>query len=308
MEVTPWMFMDEHWAIDHRGFRCATDGEAGLSWNAHQRNIDDWTAYNMTTDTRERGGMERRRFERFNMSDLRVAASVLADGPGFSTTFQLQARHHVFEFIVRDGQALVRFRDADSVNGWKGPAPVPVSLPAPGRAFTLEFWHVDQALSIYLNGERIVHHEYDWLPEDRLKFATNVFFPERPEDLLRVRPNPAFIQWMFRGTPFTLSRVRMDRDLYYQPVPGFGTSPANPAVLGPDHFFMLGDNSPASRDSRLWGEPDELVARQIDPSPYVVHRTLLLGKAWVVYFPAPHPITEGGVGVIPDFGRLRYIR
>ena len=71
---------------------------------------------------------------------------------------------------------------------------------------------------------------------------------------------------------------------------------------------MLGDNSPASSDSRLWGSPHPLMAAQIDKSPFVAHRKLLLGKAWVVYFPAPYRLTTGGPGLVPDFGRLRFIR
>ena len=90
--------------------------------------------------------------------------------------------------------------------------------------------------------------------------------------------------------------------------PGFGSHPDKPAVLGPDQFYMLGDNSQASQDSRLWGNPAALVAEQIDKSPFVVNRKLLLGKAWVVYFPAPYRITKGSKRLIPDFGRLRFIR
>jgi hypothetical protein len=28
----------------------------------------------------------------------------------------------------------------------------------------------------------------------------------------------------------------------------------------------------------------------------------------VVYFPAPYPLSENGRGMVPDFGRLRFIR
>ena len=71
---------------------------------------------------------------------------------------------------------------------------------------------------------------------------------------------------------------------------------------------MLGDNSPASSDSRLWGSPHPLVKRQIDDAAFLVNRKLLLGKAWVVYFPAPYSVTARGRGVVPAFGRLRFIR
>ncbi len=50
------------------------------------------------------------------------------------------------------------------------------------------------------------------------------------------------------------------------------------------------------------------MAEQIDDSPFVVNRKLLLGKAWVVYFPAPYRVTEDSKRLIPDFGRLRFIR
>jgi hypothetical protein len=80
-------------------------------------------------------------------------------------------------------------------------------------------------------------------------------------------------------------------------------------MLDHDQFFMCGDNSPASSDSRLWGNPDPIVAVQIgDSAPFVVNRKLMLGKAWAVYFPAPYRMTDNGVSFIPDFGRLRFIR
>jgi hypothetical protein len=73
--------------------------------------------------------------------------------------------------------------------------------------------------------------------------------------------------------------------------------------------MMCGDNSPMSLDSRLWGWPHPMIAQEIDPSPFVVNRQLLLGKAWVVYFPAPFSVGDSqGWSVVPDFGRLRFIR
>ncbi|MBY0308282.1 MAG: hypothetical protein K2Q09_06030, partial [Phycisphaerales bacterium] len=87
--------------------------------------------------------------------------------------------------------------------------------------------------------------------------------------------------------------------------PGAATSPQSTLSLGPDQFFVCGDNSPQSLDARLWGYPDAWVAEEIDPSPSVVARRLMMGKAFFVYFPAP----VGGSPVsVPDFGRLRAIR
>ncbi|MFB3139422.1 MAG: hypothetical protein ACE10B_09405, partial [Phycisphaerales bacterium] len=160
-------------------------------------------------------------------------------------------------------------------------------------------------------------------PRLRMENAYQLAYQEVLDRLPRAAPNPARLMWHFRGSPVTLHRVRVDRDLYYQPARlndrsqknqpaltgwAYGTHPNNPAVLESDQFLMLGDNSPFSSDSRLWGSPAPIVAAQIDDAPFVVNRKLLLGKAWVVYFPAPYPLRDGGRAVVPDFGRLRFIR
>jgi hypothetical protein len=189
--------------------------------------------------------------------------------------------------------------------------------------YDVEFWHADQAMTIYVNGRRAGEPlYYDWNPPQRIERTYGKELPEWQRLPPETRPPPPQIRWRFEGSPVTLSRVGVDRDLYYQPArlrhgqrnppfldgPAFGTHPDNLAILGPHHFFMLGDNSPASLDSRLWGSPHPLVATQIDPAPFVVHRRLLLGKAWVVYFPSPYGLGEESRAVIPDFGRLRFIR
>lgn len=73
------------------------------------------------------------------------------------------------------------------------------------------------------------------------------------------------------------------------------------SYFGPDQFFPMGDNSPASQDGRLWAyyNGDEWY-----PPPYV-ERNLLIGKALYVYWPhtwnRPVPFT-------PNFERMRLIK
>lgn len=70
--------------------------------------------------------------------------------------------------------------------------------------------------------------------------------------------------------------------------------------LEKDQYFVLGDNSPASSDARLWS------------TQHFVERDLLVGKALFVYWPhplnLPIPFTNQAIGVIPNLSRMGLIR
>jgi len=60
--------------------------------------------------------------------------------------------------------------------------------------------------------------------------------------------------------------------------------PGETYTIKPDHFMMMGDNSPRSSDGRAWarGDRDWDLA---DRSRWEVPRTMLIGKAFFVYWP-----------------------
>jgi signal peptidase I len=60
--------------------------------------------------------------------------------------------------------------------------------------------------------------------------------------------------------------------------------------IGPDEFMMLGDNSPRSKDSRLWGNERRAERR------HTVPRSALVGKAFYIYWPHGQPFLNGGEG------------
>ena len=60
--------------------------------------------------------------------------------------------------------------------------------------------------------------------------------------------------------------------------------------LGPDEFLALGDNSPRSKDSRLWAN----VRRDIHR--HAVPRSALVGKAFFIYWPHGVPFLNDGEG------------
>ena len=82
--------------------------------------------------------------------------------------------------------------------------------------------------------------------------------------------------------------------------------------LGHDEFYCLGDNSPASGDSRYWGEPHAWIAEEAFADPAraragIVPRELMIGRAFFVYFPAPLKLAPEQPGVIPNFAGMRFI-
>lgn len=316
-----WDFAGGTGELAGRIYTCSTGERTVIEWDHDVRELDDWTPYNQAFP----------RVAPTYVSDLRFAASVVPEQDGLQTSLELRARGHVYEFALEDGRAVVRYRDAEAgPSEWIAEVASPMDgLPA-GEATNVEFWHVDQSMSIFIDGEEVARLEYDWQAEQRILQATGNESGVDVISALTDRELRPYVNWSFEGSALELHRVRVDRDLHYlnetvtnrnsNPVPeefaadvrphspGFGTHPSKLGVLEDDHFMMLGDNTQSSSDSRVWGMPHPLVATQVDNHPFVVHRKLILGKAWVVYFPSPMPLTEGGATVIPDFGHLRFIR
>ncbi|WP_060687054.1 signal peptidase I [Ardenticatena maritima] len=61
----------------------------------------------------------------------------------------------------------------------------------------------------------------------------------------------------------------------WKPNPGSYTK--TPITLGPDEYYVLGDNRNNSSDSHLWGP---------------IHRNRIIGKAWFIYWPPPFAISD----------------
>ncbi|MCP3905161.1 MAG: hypothetical protein GY715_16165 [Planctomycetes bacterium] len=339
----PWQ--GEGWETDETPrFRCETADPTTLEWDNHIRPLDDWAPYNQllnqgrriqspvyVNDFRVAGAVV--------PDEAGLLMTLQIEARGFVYEFTIgeglasaRMRSSAYGNELVQGEGTRSLVSVDAEQGWEVREVELETFPA-GRPTDVEFWHVDQSMAIFINGTRVVDLAYDWTPLERLQAMTGRA-DDAAGEMAQMNPaRPATLRWMMEGSSVTMQRVRVDRDIYYrtdritsyaQRNPtrdpekydklvrsrqhAFGTHPKNLAILGPDHFFMAGDNSLASSDSRVWGNPHPVVATQIDDAPFVVNRKLLLGKAWVVYFPSPHSITEGGTAVIPDFGRLRFIR
>jgi signal peptidase I len=105
------------------------------------------------------------------------------------------------------------------------------------------------------------------------------------------------------GGELIVGDLKIYRDVHYTGTlantPRQGNGLRSPVQLGPDEYFVLGDNSPVSNDSRFWaGRP-------------VVPRSMLLGKPFLVHLPGEVVALQvfgRSVCWVPDPRRIRYIR
>ncbi len=288
-----------------------------LRWDSERWPIRDFYPYNETGRTQQS--------LTYPVSDLRLAFAIKPSAEGQAVAVRLLARRHEFQASIVGQDATLRMRPAPPTGSpaaeetpWvtlgSGKLPAPLK---PGEFTTVEFWHADQALQLWVNEKLICSNGYDWTPAQRFEFATgksvdsivSASAPGAPSELAdpRTVQSPR-IAIEFGPGPVALTRLLLSRDLHYQAASAnqsmaFGADPRRMPTLNNNQFFLCGDNSPASLDGRLWTSVDRWVSDQVDPTIGVVNRDLLVGKAFFVYFPAPIP----GKILMPDFGRLRFI-
>lgn len=305
-------------------------GGGALAWDADAWPVTDWAAYNDAPPYRG--------LPRFPVSDVRVRAEVEPVADGGALEFVVHARGHEFRGSVgADGAARVDMRSEGGE--WRTLGEGRAAPLRPGRTASVEFWHVDQSVSLWVGGREIARGEYDWSPWERLQHAMDktraeveamgaggvVQKGDSPRDgMINAFADGASYRTL--GATISLSgaarltRVGLDRDLHYQAswyrsgdpsgTAALGTHPRNLAVLHEGEYFLCGDNSANSTDSRLVDSVNPWVAEEIDNKLGVVHRRMLTGKAVVVFWPSMLPVEAGASRFMlaPDAGRMRFIR
>mgnify|MGYP006276605521 CR=1 FL=1 len=305
-----------------------------LAWDARRWPVTDMIPFNEYRRTDLRGPRQNPASSvRYPVSDIR-ARLVLTPGPDNTAdaaiTFTLNARERTITASIENETATVTVTNPDGSVA----ATQTTSAPrlTPGRPTPLEFWHADQAVSLFVAGEPVIAQlPYDAGPAERLENATTLTldevmrsrggtragFLDNPSSYAPATPE---LSITVAGGPAQLRRLALDKDLYYRPLvsrdrQGLAVHPERLGILGQDQFFVLGDNSAASLDSRAWqrAELDNWVERALrewsdDPEALppvgVVPRKLLLGRAFFVYWPAAYrPFNL----FVPDFGRMRFI-
>lgn len=334
--VVPWKAdQPERWDIgNRRSYRHKVPGAGRLEFDFTRAEHDGpgVYAYNQLSEVRAAGApVFPGRDE--PIEDVRVSAAFQPDAPGLSialsTTIRppndtsagaelvpvigrIDARGRCSLELVDPATDELAARYADEADSSAGHA-----FPA-GTATTVELWYVDQEASLWIDGRCALR----WPFELDIEVVRQRPFPDGRPTLQRPR-----IRIEVDGPPVTLHRVQVDRDLYYSSgadsvratgqamlVKSPGEEPTGRFIeLEADQFFCLGDNSPRSLDGRHWTKSElnpwirsRMLAHNTQQTG-VVPRKLLMGRAFFVYFPPPYSWSPRRIGLVPNFGDLRFI-
>ncbi len=289
-------------------------GATRLSWDGEAWPIVDHYPYN------ERYRSSGQRLDplmppTFGVGDIRVRTGVEPVAQDLARfAMHVNTRGHEFRAVIENGSARIQMRPLDGLDSdaWTTMDEANIGALPAGQVTEVEFWHADQALWLYVGGSRVAYAEYDWGPIERYELATGLpLDAQAPVIAPATAYSPASPAIELTG-PARLHRLGLDRDLYYQTtrggrdsqLPVRGSHPAlELAVLNEGHFFVCGDNSASSQDSRLLNDPSPWVA-ELDAPAGIVPGELMIGRAFFVYFPA---VERRGPVPIPGFGRLRFI-
>jgi signal peptidase I len=167
--------------------------------------------------------------------------------------------------VLRDGRTLMT-----SARG---------ELPDCSNGIRVELSLFDRQLLLAFDGRPAFVHPYD-SPG-----------PER-------KPSPRPLAIGAQGLGVELGDLRVFRDVYYtRPVgPSARWAFDGAARLGDKEYFVLGDNSPMSDDSRTWSGGPAVPGR------------LVLGRPFLVHFPSRALELGPWHFQVPDPARIRYIR
>ncbi len=299
--------------------------------------ITDFSAYNTDVDTSMSmydSVPDAKMLGLHWVGDLAVECAMHVESASGEALFQLVEGGRVFEcrIDVATGKATL---SVDGLEGYQPTATTPVRRPG---TYRILFANIDDQLVLWV--DRVSRRIPPALPRNVVRFDGETGYPPlgntrpREEDLAPIRIGS-------RGAALRIDQLKVYRDIYYIAQRGGSTAAGTSLItdfkeypyrygdpeeaarilsdpgewgffehrrravfpLADDQFLVLGDNSPESKDSRLWED---------EGFPHYVSRELLMGKALFIYWPHSLDTIPGTGGIpvrfFPNFWRMHFVR
>ena len=245
---------------------------------------------------------------------VRADIQTVADGGTFILELNEGTRAYRCRIDVISGKAELILRSGLSRDrkDEKVLATAETSIRGKGR-YRFRFANVDQRLCLWINNTLV-----DFGPEAAYEFPETSNPSPQDEDLI-----PAGIA--AQKLNVVVDRLLLERDIYYRSEhvvesrfddfpEAYPETTGEPELrrlfsdpqawyqvyqsgmrtaefeLGPEEYLVLGDNSPRSKDSRLWSNTRHARHR------YAVPASALIGKAFFIYWPHGIPFLRDGEG------------
>ncbi|MBT6153854.1 MAG: hypothetical protein HOK71_20395 [Planctomycetaceae bacterium] len=286
-----------------------TTEPARISWNATAEGFQlDANQTDATgADIQELAWVQYRHWVRGRKREQRPRLSPVADVYGYNRADGMPAGHTIRDLMISatvqiqggHGEFIMQMTDGDNtVSCVIDPTQREVRLMCgqpekivrrcpltkeyldSGKPIHLEVSLFDRQALVTLNGQ---------LPFEPWPF---------PDSSGLVSPSTSPVRFGARGLNVGVSEVKLFRDVFYTRGRGVNAI-EQPYQLGDNEYFVLGDNSPVSLDSRSWSDG-------------ALSGRLFIGKPFLVHLPSkPGKVRFGKRDAyfrVPDFSRIRYIR
>ncbi len=288
-------------AIAPKGIETALLEYHHVGPNGRPSPVRDFYGYDALTYERGATPRESRQDGRNVVTDLQLLVDLEIESGG-TVELVLKAYKDTFRFLVpAEGSG----RNVRILHNGVSIAEGPADMVPAGEKVCLEVANVDHKLILKVDGRRVI----DLNRDGKFDEADDPTYEplEPPGNWTEPEERITAVRMGVQGAAATVHRLRLSRDVYYTKPPNPNSvglkrprhgwaSKNNPYTLREDEFFVLGDNSPKSADSRLW-----------DGSPVVLRKNLI-GKAFFVYWPAAGERYWVPVRVVPDATKFRFIR
>ncbi len=310
--VQPWKEQSggSGWDTEGREFRFDNNTGGSTLWfdasvNPDKHALTDWLAYNVV---KSRDGPDMYHLAsgspENNVSDVKLSFYYQrSDGDG-ALQLVLTKLDTEFTATIDSGAASLVMYDKSS--GRSSTIAQNVAIySSGGRALHIEFINVDYRVTLRIDGREVIQTTpQQYSPDVSLLLEAANQNRRLPQPDIRITAN---------NQQCTLSHISLWRDVFYLnrgPQVRWGLPqdfPSHVMELGPDEFFVLGDNSAISGDARVWDQPINLPEEDLHVEPGRVPGRFMIGKAFFVYWPAGYRPLDSAPALVPNFGSMRFI-